>query len=214
MNYQASVPADQLPDKTLVASILAGDTRVFELIIRRHNQRLYRTGMSILNNEADVEDAMQTSYINAYLNLDKFESRSSFATWLTRIMVNQCLQQRRKNKLVKATSEQPSNATNMRTPASVLGNKELNAILESTISQLPEKYRLVFILREVEELSIKETSEVLDIEASNVKIRLSRAKSMLKENLKGYMKEHIYSFHLTRCDRIVANVLGALKITS
>lgn|GEM_PF-6618943 len=89
-------------------------------------------------------------------------------------------------------------------------NALIGHLLENAVEQLPEKYRLVFVLREVEELSVKETSEILDIEASNVKTRLNRAKNMLREQLKGYMKEHVYSFHLTRCDRIVAGVLNAI----
>jgi RNA polymerase sigma factor (sigma-70 family) len=213
MNYQEPAQTPQMPDEVLVRQVTGGDKQAFELIIRRHNQRLYRAGMSILNNEADVEDAMQSAYINAYLNLCRFESRSTFTTWLTRIMVNQCLELRRKRKLIKTAVEIPSNVKNMTTPDSILGNKELSSVLQNTIEQLPEKYRLVFILREVEELSVKETSEVLDIASSNVKIRLSRAKSMLKENLKSYMKDHIYSFHLSRCDRIVANVMASPELT-
>ena len=88
----------------------------------------------------------------------------------------------------------------MTTPAYVLMNKELNGVLENAISKLPEKYRLVFILREVEELSIKETAEVLCLEEPNIKVRLNRAKTMLRESLQGYMKDNVYSFHLTRCN--------------
>ena len=155
---------------------------------------------------------MQTAYINAYLHLDKFKNNSSFATWLTRIMINQCLGQIRKTSLIRTNIRSQDNSINMVTPDSELNNKELSALLENAIEQLPEKYRLVFVLREVEDLSVKETSEVLEIAPSNVKTRLNRAKTMLKDHLKGYMKEHVYAFHLTRCDRIVADVLTALKI--
>lgn len=214
MIQQEPLQTSQLPDETLVTTILAGDKKAFEYIIRRYNQRLFRTGMSLLNNEADVEDAMQTAYINAYLHLDKFKNNSSFGTWLTRIMINQCLGQIRKTKLIKTRIGSQDNSTNMATPDSTLNNKELSALLGNAIEQLPEKYRLVFVLREVEDLSVKETSEVLDIEPSNVKTRLNRAKTMLKDHLKDYMKEHVYAFHLTRCDRIVADVLTKLNIIS
>jgi len=200
----------QIPDETLIKIILDGDKKAFEYIIRRYNQRLFRTGMSILNNDADVEDAMQTAYINAYLHLDKFKNNSSFGTWITRIMINQCLGQIRKTRSARNISQ--DNSINMVTPDSELHNKELSALLENAIEQLPEKYRLVFVLREVEDLSVKETAEVLDIAPSNVKTRLNRAKTMLKDHLKGYMKEHVYAFHLTRCDRIVDRVLAELKI--
>jgi len=197
-------------DEELVGQVLGGDKKAFETLIRRHNQRLFRTGMALLKNETDVEDAMQTAYINAYLNLSKFEGRSAFSTWLTRILLNQCYEQQRQSALARSTVGSADNLITMATPDRELGNKELTRLLEKAVEQLPEKYRLVFVLREVEELSVRETSEVLDIEASNVKTRLNRAKNMLREHLKGYMKENVYAFHLTRCDKIVAGVLGAL----
>jgi RNA polymerase sigma-70 factor (ECF subfamily) len=160
----------------------------------------------------EVEDAMQTAYINAYEHLGNFEHRSSFITWLTRIMLNQCYEQQRKSLLSRNNPGQPANFINMKTPANVLVNKELSSILEQAIARLPEKYRLVFVLREIEEMSVKETSAVLNIEALNVKVRLNRAKTMLRENLNGYMKDHVYSFHLSKCDRIVHHVLSYLGI--
>lgn len=212
MIHQETLQTNQVPDEVLIRTILDGDKKAFEHIIRRYNQRLFRTGMSILNNEADVEDAMQTAYINAYLHLDQFKNNSSFGTWMTRIMINQCLGQIRKTRLIITDTSLQDNSINMVTPDSELHNKELSALLENAIEKLPEKYRLVFVLREVEDLSVKETAEVLDIAASNVKTRLNRAKTMLKDHLKGYMKEHVYAFHLTRCDCIVNRVLTELKI--
>jgi len=210
MTKKESLQVTDWPDEAVIEQVLEGNKRAFEVIIRRYNQRLFRTGMALLQNEVDVEDAMQTVYINAYLHLSKFAGRSSFATWLTRIMINQCLQQQRKRPLTTMLPDTPDNIISMQTPDRELGNKELTRLLEHAVEQLPEKYRLVFVLREVEELSVRETAEVLDIESSNVKTRLNRAKNMLREHLKGYMKENVYSFHLTRCDKIVAGVLGAL----
>jgi RNA polymerase sigma-70 factor (ECF subfamily) len=126
-------------------------------------------------------------------------------------MLNQCLEQKRKNTLAKSRVEAPQTLLHMQTPDHELGNKELTRLLEAAVGQLPEKYRLVFVLREVEELSVKETSEVLSIEPANVKTRLNRAKSMLRGQLQGYMKDHVYSFHLSRCDRVVSAVLAAVK---
>jgi len=210
MIHQETKQAAGPTDETLVKQVLGGDKKAFEILIRRHNQLLFRTGMALLKNDTDVEDAMQTAYINAYLNLSKFEGRSAFATWLTRIMLNQCFEQQRRSALARTTLGSADNLVNMQTPDRELGNKELTRLLESAVEQLPEKYRLVFVLREVEELSVRETAEVLDIESSNVKTRLNRAKNMLREHLKGYMKENVYSFHLTRCDQIVAGVFSAL----
>jgi len=100
----------------------------------------------------------------------------------------------------------------MDTPAHTLMNKELATALENAIADLPEKYRLVFVLREVEDLSVKETADVLMLEESNIKVRLNRAKTMLRENLSGYVKKSVYAFHLTRCDRIVGRVFNKLQI--
>jgi len=200
-----------MTDEELIARILAGEKRLFELLIRKYNQRLYRIGMSVLENEAEAEDAMQTAYINAYEHLSGFEQRSSFGTWLTRIMLNQCYEQKRKSKQVLVNLE-PDNFVTMNTAVNELANKELSGALQQAVAKLPEKYRLVFVLREIEDLSVRETSVALNIEESNVKVRLNRAKSMLRENLNSYMKDYVYSFHLTKCDRIVNNVLSRLGI--
>jgi len=212
MKDQAGAIPDPIPDEALIARILAGETRLFERLIRKYNQRLYRIGMSILENEAEAEDAMQTAYINAYEHLSRFEQRSSFGTWLTRIMLNQCYGQKRKDRHKLTHFEQTDNFATMKTPANELTNKELSNILEQAIAQLPEKYRIVFVLREIEDLSVRETSATLDIEETNVKVRLNRAKTMLRANLNGYMKDYVYSFHLDRCDRIVRNVFRHLGI--
>ena len=204
----------KIPDSILIDKVLSGDKKYFELIIRRYNQRLFRIGLSILNNDVETEDAMQSTYIKAFENLSKFENRSSFGTWLTRIMLNECLAQKiKRQKLRNEMGKQIENFTTMSTPANILMNKELSSALENAIGQLPEKYRLVFILREIEQMSIKETCEALDIEEANVKVRLNRAKTMLKEHLNEYMKDHVYVFHLSRCDRMVHNVFATLQIS-
>jgi RNA polymerase sigma factor (sigma-70 family) len=212
MTGQPDTILNPIPDEELIQRILAGEKRLFELLIRKYNQRLYRLGMSILENEAEAEDAMQTAYINAYQHLSRFEQRASFGTWLTRIMLNQCYEQKRRSKPILTNFEQTDNFVNMKTPANQLANKELNDVLEQAIAQLPEKYRLVFVLREIEDMSVRQTSATLNIEEPNVKVRLNRAKTMLREHLNSYMKDRVYSFHLTRCDRIVNNVMQHLDI--
>jgi RNA polymerase sigma-70 factor (ECF subfamily) len=169
--------------------------------------------MSILENEAEAEDAMQTAYINAYEHLADFQGRSSFSTWLTRIMMNQCYAQKQKSRHTLSNFDQPDNFVNMKTPANELANKELSNLLEEAIAQLPEKYRLVFVMREIENMSIRETSVALNIEEPNVKVRLNRAKIMLRKNLNGYMKDHVYNFHLIKCDRIVAHVMRSVGVS-
>lgn len=206
--------AGQIPDGELVTRIIAGEKRLFEQVIRRYNQRLYRMGISILGNDAGAEDAMQTAYMKAYEHLHKFEHRSSFGTWITRIMINECLARKKKKPYYSSEPVKlPENNTIMTAPDRILVNKELNGVLETAIAALPEKYRLVFILREVEDMSGKETGEALGIEEPNVKVRLNRAKAMLRENLNGYIRDNVYSFHLSRCDRMVAAVLSRLQIS-
>ena len=212
MNGEIDKALNNVRDEELVARILAGEKRQFELLIRKYNQRLFRIGMSVLENETEVEDAMQSAYISAYEHLSAFEGRSSLSTWLIRIMLNQCYAQKNKNKHILSDFEQPDKFITMRTPAKELANKELGKLLEEAIAQLPEKYRLVFIMREIEEMSVRETSAALNIEEPNVKVRLNRAKTMLKENLNDYMKDRVYNFHLTRCDRIVEKVMQRLDI--
>ena len=212
MNHSVLQSAS-IPDEVLIHNILAGEQRLFENIIRRYNKRLYRIGMSILNHEMEVEDAMQAAYIKAYEHLADFEHRSSFGTWLTRIMLNECIALKNKKQRLKIMEEKhPQYSGSMTTPAHLLLNKELSAVLETAIAGLPEKYRTVFVLREVEDLSVRETAEILSLQETNIKVRLNRAKSMLRENLHGYVKETVYSFHLTRCDRIVRQVFKSLHI--
>jgi RNA polymerase sigma factor (sigma-70 family) len=211
MNYSI-LQEESVPDNVLVKNILSGERRQFELIIRRYNKRLYRIGMSILNDDTEVEDAMQVSYVKAFEHLIDFEHRSSFGTWLTRIMLNECLAQKNKNKRLRIMEEEHHpNVKNLTTPAHLLLNKELGGILEQAIADLPEKYRTVFVLREVEDLSIRETAAVLMLEESNIKVRLNRAKTMLRGYLNGYLKENVYAFHLSRCDKMVDQVFKAMQ---
>ncbi|WP_423738001.1 sigma-70 family RNA polymerase sigma factor [Chitinophaga caseinilytica] len=214
MTVTTSILPAPIEDAPIIERILAGEKRLFELLVRKYNQRLYRIGMSVLDDEAEAQDAMQTAYIKAYEHLSGFENRSQFSTWLTRIMLNQCLEQKRKAGYRLTEMEHPLNPIHMKTPANELANKELNAILERAIAQLPEKYRLVFMLREIEDLSVRETAETLTIGETNVKVRLNRAKTMLRRSLEGYMKDHVYAFHLSKCDTVVFHVMQQLGIAN
>jgi RNA polymerase sigma factor (sigma-70 family) len=202
-----------LSDAELVEGILGGEKKLFERIIRKYNQRLFRIGMSILNSDADVEDAMQITYIKAYEHLATFENNSSIGTWITRIMINECLAQKNKNQRYSNKLPQFENKNSMATPAHALINKELNEILQNAIAQLPEKYRLVFVLREIDEMSVRDTGAALNIEEANVKVRLNRAKSMLRTTLNRYLKENVFAFHLSRCDAMVEKVMERLQIS-
>ena len=204
-----------LSDDEIISRVIKGEKNLYGLIVRRYNQRLYRIAMSIVNDDSEAEDIMQVAYINAYENIKKFAFRSAFSTWLTRILINESLLRVKKKKnpvpLTDDMIVSPSNRQNSNepeTPVSLALQSELKTILEKSIQQLPEKYRTVFIMREIEGLNVAETQECLDITEVNVKVRLNRARSLLKERLSAFYKiEEILSFHFSRCDRVVENVL-------
>jgi RNA polymerase sigma-70 factor (ECF subfamily) len=217
MNKEGIPTSEILNDDEIITRILHGEKDLYSIIVRRYNQRLYRIGMSMLNDDAEVEDAMQVAYINAYENLGKFAFRSSFPTWLTRILINECLLRLKKRK--KSISMNDENIENVmsqnkdpQTPVTATVNSELRSILNDAIRRLPEKYRTVFVMREIEKMNIAETKECLNISEVNVKVRLNRAKALLRDILSAqYSKDDILHFHLNRCDRMVDTVMKSIR---
>jgi RNA polymerase sigma factor (sigma-70 family) len=211
MNLDDTVADDQ-SDEAIVARILNGETHLYEKLMRKFNLRLYRISMSIINDDKEAEDIMQTAYFNAYRQLQNFKNRSGFSTWITRILINESLlHKKRKQKFEKVLMENSYNDHQSETPLSGLVNKELKVILERAVSALPEKYRMVFVMREVQGMSTNETMEALGIEESNVKIRLTRAKQMLRAELASYWQPgQLYEFNLVRCDVIVHYVMNKI----
>jgi RNA polymerase sigma factor (sigma-70 family) len=206
-------------DIEVIGKILKGETQLYELLIRRNNPFLYRIGRSYNYNHHDTEDMMQETYINAFYSLSKFENKSSFKTWITRIMLNNCYQKKQKHSFknekpveeIQPEKNNPIFHNQMNTEKSVL-NKELGHILENALNNIPEDYRLVFTLRELNGLNISETSEAAGISETNVKARLSRAKTMLRSEIeKMYSPDDIYEFNLVYCDRMVENVLSKIN---
>ena len=210
---------DQLTDADVVRRVLAGETALFEIIMRRYNQRIYRAVRAIVRNEHEAEDVMQQAYVNAYSHLHQFAERSTFATWLTRIAINEALARVRPRALRLADdidetimNEIESNTPN---PEQQAVASELKNAVESEIASLPASYRSVLMLREVEGLSTAETAECLDVNEDVVKQRLHRARTMLRDNLykrAGLTFEGAFPFGHSRCDRIVASVME--RITS
>jgi RNA polymerase sigma factor (sigma-70 family) len=201
--------AEILSDEEAVDRILKGEIHLYERLMRKLNLRLYRISMSIINDAEDAEDIMQITYLNAYRHLSSFRNQSSFSTWIIRILINESLlHKKRRLKREKLMMESTCNAYHSETPLENLMNKELKLILEEAVSGLPEKYRMVFVMREVQGMSTQETMEALDIGESNVKIRLNRAKEMLREELNNYLRpKEIFEFNLVRCDIIVNHVM-------
>ena len=200
---------ESLNDEDIVSRILHGEIHLYENLMRKFNTRLYRISMSIINDDMEAEDIMQTAYINAFRQLHTFQQRSSFSTWLTRIVINESLlHKKKKARSLRLAAEQVENQFDHNTPLKKLMNKELKVILEKAVSNLPEKYRLVFVMREIQQMSTSETMEILDLGESNVKVRLNRAKEMLKNEISSYYPSaQLLEFNLLRCDRIVDNVM-------
>jgi len=212
--------ADTISEIELITRIGKGERELFEILIRRNNPYLYKLGMSYGYKHEDVEDLMQEAFIAAYLNLEKFEARSSFKTWITRIMLNQCYQKAQKLsfKFEKANDILNEKTTPMfesnqstDTYRSVLNN-ELSNIIGSALTSIPLEYRMVFSLRELNGMSTAETAEVLEISETNVKVRLNRAKHMLREKVERmYTPEDIFEFNLIYCDKIVDEVMKSIN---
>ena len=208
-----------LEDDEIIKRVAGGEKNLYALIIRKYNQRLYRIALSIINSKPEVEDIMQTAYIKAYENLDKFRFQSSFSTWITKILINESLMYLKKREQTaireksRFTSLQIQNAIELQTPLMHVLNSELKAILEFSIRKLPEKYRIVFIMREMECMSIAETMECLGLTEANVKVKLNRAKVLLRDKLSVYLKDNeVLQLYKPYCDRIVDNVMEKITI--
>ncbi len=216
---------EEWSDEHVVSRVLAGETALYELLMRRHNQRLYRVARAILRDDAEAEDVMQDAYVRAYQNLASFEGRATFATWLTRIAVHEALaRSRRRSRFQSLDISDSSNgdlmnsyASSDRSPEHESYNRELASVLEKAVMSLSDEYRLVFVLRDVEGMSTEETAQCLNLTPENVKVRLHRAHGKLRTQLYaavGATAGRCFQFHAVRCDRVVHGVFQALGWTS
>ncbi|HEY8073896.1 MAG TPA: RNA polymerase sigma factor [Labilithrix sp.] len=203
-------------DETLVARILAGETALFEVLMRRHNPRVFRTARAILKGDAEAEDVMQEAYVSAYTHLRDFSGRSKFSTWLVRIAVHEALGRLRKAKKVASlddTAEEEVMATT-RSPEDAASDVELRSMLEEAVDELPLGFRAVFMMRAVEEMTVGETAEALEIPEETVRTRLHRARALLRNDLAKRIEgtaPRAFDFHLSRCDRIVNAVMARIR---
>jgi RNA polymerase sigma-70 factor, ECF subfamily len=226
MNMMPIAPAeisDALPDAELVALALAGRETAFALIMRRNNQRLFRMVRAILGNDAEAEDVVQETYLRAFAALDRWRAESSLATWLSRIALNDALAQVRRRRPTVAFDEAaeaaPSGVSGpfdhmlKPSPEALAAHAEMRRLLEDAIDRLPASFRVVFILREVEQLSVEETALALGIPTDTVGTRLFRARLLLRRALGRQLADTLtdtFPFAGARCDRIVAAVLRRL----
>ena len=209
-------------DEEVVARVLAGETSVFEIVMRRYNQLLYRVARSVLRNDSEAEDVMQDAYVRAYEHLDQFAGRAKFSTWLTRIAVHEALaRQRRGNRYQEVEPMFESDGDPMDrfasmalTPEEQASNSEIRSLLEEAVEKLPDAYRTVFVLRDIEEMSTTDTANALEISEENVKVRLHRARALLRKSLyarAGMERKEAFNFHAVRCDRVVKNVFERIQ---
>jgi RNA polymerase sigma-70 factor (ECF subfamily) len=211
-----AAPAAPEPDDVLVRRVQAGETSCFEALMRRHNERVYRTVRAVLGDDADVDDVMQQAYVSAYQNLASFEGRARFSTWLTRIALNEAYARLRKRQRVEpapweddeAMANEPEAAGP--SPEQLAASHEIQALLERAVDTLSVPNRTVFVLRSVQGLTTAETAACLDISEDAVKTRLHRANEALRlwlaAQIGGTLHE-AFPFYRPRCDAVVAWVM-------
>jgi RNA polymerase sigma factor (sigma-70 family) len=215
-------PLQQYTDIEILQRVLSGEMPLYEILIRRYNASLYKVGRAYGYNHQDTEDLMQETYISAWHHLATFENRAAFKTWLTRIMLNHCYRKKQKHSTLKEKPTDPLTTEKdkpmFHTAADTektLTNKELGYVVEKALTLLPEEYRLVFTLRELNGLSVSETAEALNISEGNVKVRMTRARNMLRNEIETmYSAQDIYEFNLVYCDKIVSRVMGKISAAS
>ena len=209
-------PRAEPSDEDLVRRLRAGDTAVFEVLMRRYNQRLYRVARGIVKDHAEAEDVMQQAYLNAYTHLHQYEHRGSFAGWLTRIAVHEAFAGHRRRAQAAVAEPIVGDGPRDRSldPEQAALSSELRRDLEASIDSLADAYRPVFVLREVEGLTTAETAAALGLSEDVVKTRLHRARGMLREALarEGQHPGDLLRFGLEQCDRVVAAVLASIGV--
>jgi len=219
VNAQILAEWNTLSDEQVVRQVIDGQTALFELLMRRNNERVYRAARAIVRDEDEAEDVMQQAYVNAYANLRQFGGRARFSTWLVRIAINEALARVRRHGHSEPFDENvvDMEAVMMKRPPGDPERQalsgELRTLLESAIDDLPDGAREVFVLREVDGLSTADTASVLDVSEDVVKTRLSRARGSLRRVLEarvGTATPDLFRFYRPRCDRLVERVMNII----
>lgn len=231
MMRNAGVPEPSLPpvseedDRTLAARVASGDRSAFERLMRRYNRRLYRLARATLRDDAEAEDALQDAYLAAFRAIGRFRGGASLSTWLSRLVLNECHTRQRRGarrdtiapmvglSAIADFERGIMDADENDSPDRALMRTELRALLERKLDALPEAFRIVFVMRCVEEFSVEETAECLGIPEATVRSRHFRARSLLRESLArdiDLAERDVFSFDGERCDRIVRGVLARL----
>jgi RNA polymerase sigma-70 factor (ECF subfamily) len=206
-------------DTETIQQVLDGNTAIFELLMRRYNERVYRAARSIVRDEQEAEDVMQQAYVNAFTHLRQFNGSAQFSTWLTKIAINEALARVRRRGRYEPFDDDLSNvepfmsSNPAQSPERQAFAAELRGLLEWAIDTMPDGMREVFVLREVEGLSTSEVAECLGVSDDVVKTRLSRGRAILRRLLMertGATAPEAFRFYRPRCDRVVAQVLARI----
>jgi RNA polymerase sigma-70 factor, ECF subfamily len=229
----SAAPRLDLDDSDLVERVARDDHAAFETLMRRHNSRLFRVARTILRDDAEAEDTLQDAYLDAYSHISEFRGGAQFATWLTRIVINHALmrlRRRRRDRVVvpftRRWTVEPAGESGQaeadladeesESPSGIVLRGEIRRLLEQRIDDLPVAFRMVFVMRDVEDMSVQETAECLSIQAATVRTRLFRARALLREALARDLDSAaagVFGFAGERCDRIVAGVLARCRAT-
>ncbi|MEP1035068.1 RNA polymerase sigma factor [Ekhidna sp.] len=206
---------NKLSEKEIVQKVLAGEKGLYEILLRRNNQKLYRVLRGYLPDHTDIEDVMQDTYMTAYEKLWQYRLDSAFSTWLIRIGINKALYTLKKTKQTVYLASEKERSVDIKdkshTPENKLIQMEAKQMLEAAIGQLDRKYRSAYIMKEIEGMSIAEISDCLDLSISNVKVRIHRAKTMIKENLYDQSQATtLFEFGFSKCDNLVEKVMAEI----
>jgi RNA polymerase sigma-70 factor (ECF subfamily) len=211
--------AGAVPDEVVLDRIRAGEAHAYGILVRRYNRRLFRVARGILRNDAEAQDAMQEAYVRAFLHLDRIDSPAHFGAWLTRITVNEALMKKRKSRNTTSLdvdfeqedrAVEESSTAGSKTPENLAADGQLRNLLEEAVDRLPDSFRTVFILRAVQQLSVEETAESLDIPEATVKTRFHRARTLMQKEINRQVETtglSVFEFAGKRCDRMVESVL-------
>jgi RNA polymerase sigma-70 factor (ECF subfamily) len=226
MTTESLAPLSGVDDSCLAQRVAGGDRSAFEQLMRRYNRRLYRLARASLGDEAEAKDALQDAYLSAYRSIGRFRGEATLSTWLSRLVLNACGERRRRShrreNIVPILSTERAMDSAARVPdggeqpEQLVARTQIRRVLERKVGELPEIFRVVFMLRSVEELSVDEIADILAISPETVRSRHFRAKGMLRESLAKEIdlaEADIYEFAGARCDSIVANVLARLDQT-
>ncbi len=220
-----TVPLSEEDGRTLAARVASGDRAAFEQLMRRYNRRLYRLARATLRDDAEAEDALQEAYLAAFRAIPHFRGDASLSTWLSRLVLNECHTRQRRSarrdtiapmvalSAITDFEREIMDADQNESPDRALMRAELRALLERKLDALPEAFRIVFVMRCVEEFSVEETAECLGIPEATVRSRHFRARSLLRESLAREIdlaERDVFSFDGERCDRIVLGVLARI----